>query len=148
MPLLCSQFDILYSGRLKPQWADGLPPRVKGFNHHIWSETLRWSSYRFLSKQQLVHVPPERHTWSQCKWLLLFLFPALNLELGLWVQLIGTWWQRFSFYVLKIGDNCVSSSSFSIQDKAASLSVPGFLRMGQKIFWQSLSGFCPEVQGF
>ena len=32
---------------------------------------------------------------------------------------------------LKIGDYCISGSSFSIQDKAASISVPGFLRTGQ-----------------
>ena len=29
----------------------------------------------FLSKQHDVHVAPERHTWSQCKWLL-FPFPS------------------------------------------------------------------------
>ena len=34
-----------------------------------------------------VHVAPERHTWSQCKWWLFFLFPAPNLESGLWSQL-------------------------------------------------------------
>ena len=59
-----------------------------------------------------------------------------------------TWWQRLSLYGLKIGDYCIPSSSFSIQDKAASISVPDFLRTGQRIFWQSLSGFCPVVQGF
>ena len=32
--------------------------------------------------------------------------------------------------------------------KAASISVPDFLRIGQGIFWQFLSGFCPVVQGF
>ena len=41
---------------------------------------LRWSSDLFLSKEQHVHVTTERHTWSQCKWLLFFLFPALKLE--------------------------------------------------------------------
>ena len=51
------------------------------------------------------------------------------------------WWQRFSLYGLKIGDYCIPSSSFSIQDKAASISVPDFLRIGQRIFWQSLLGF-------
>ena len=50
-------------------------------------------------------------------------------------------WQRFSLYRLKIGDYCISSSSFSIQDKAASISVPNFLRIGQRILWQSLLGF-------
>ena len=35
---------------------------------------------------------------------------------------------------LKIGDYCISSSSFFIQDKAASISVPDFLRVGQRIF--------------
>ena len=49
---------------------------------------------------------------------------------------------------LKIGDYCIPGSSFSIQDKAASISVPDFLRIGQRIFRQSLSGFCPVVQGF
>ena len=34
-----------------------------------------------------------------------------------------------------------TGSSFSIQDKTASIRVPDFLRIGQKIFWQSLSGF-------
>ena len=37
---------------------------------------------------------------------------------------------------------------FSIQDKATSISVPDFLRIGQRVFQQSLSGFCPVVQGF
>ena len=37
---------------------------------------------------------------------------------------------------------------FTIQDKATSISVPDFLRIGQRIFWQSLSEFCPVVQGF
>ena len=32
------------------------------------------SKYAFLSKQPHVHVAPERHTWSQCKWLLFFFF--------------------------------------------------------------------------
>jgi len=59
-----------------------------------------------------------------------------------------TWWQRFSLYGLKIGDYCIPGSSFSIQDKAASISVPDFLRIGRRIFWQSLLGFCPVVQGF
>ena len=36
---------------------------------------------------------------------------------------------------LKIWDYCISGSSFSIQDKAASISVPDFLRIGQRIFW-------------
>ena len=31
-----------------------------------------------------------------------------------------TWWQRLSLYGLKIGDYCISGSSFPIQDKAAS----------------------------
>ena len=35
-----------------------------------------------------MHVTQERHTWSQCKWLFFFLFPALKLESGLWAQLI------------------------------------------------------------
>ena len=48
---------------------------------------------------------------------------------------------------LKIGDYCIPGSSFSIQDKAASISVPDFLGTGQRIFRQSLSGFCPVVQG-
>ena len=28
VPLLCFLSGVLYSGRLKPQWADGWPPRV------------------------------------------------------------------------------------------------------------------------
>ena len=68
---------------------------------------------------------------------------------GLWAQLIelSTRWQRFSLYGLKIGEYCISSSSFSIQDKAASISLPDFLRIGQRIFWQSRSGFAqwPKV---
>ena len=28
VPLPCSLFGVLYSGRLKPQWADGLPPKA------------------------------------------------------------------------------------------------------------------------
>ena len=43
---------------------------------------------------------------------------------------------------LKIGDYCISSSSFSIQDKAASISAPDFLRIGQRFFQKSLVGFC------
>ena len=35
VPLPCSLFGVLYSGRLKPQWAGGLPPRVKESDHHI-----------------------------------------------------------------------------------------------------------------
>ena len=35
---------------------------------------------------------------------------------------------------LKIGDYCISSSTFSIQDTAASISVLAFLRIGQRIF--------------
>ena len=35
---------------------------------------------------------------------------------------------------LKIGDYYISGSCFSIQDKAASISVPDFLRIGQRIF--------------
>ena len=46
----------------------------------------------------------------------------------------GSWWQRLSLYGLKIGDYCIPGSSFSIQDKAASISVPDFLRIGQEIF--------------
>ena len=75
--------------------------------------------------------------------------------LDLWVVNSGVvswyldyWWQGFSLYGLKIGDYCTSGSSFSIQDKVASISVPDFLRIGQRIFWQSLSGFCPVAQGF
>ena len=75
--------------------------------------------------------------------------------LDLWVVNPGVvswyldyWWQRFSLYGLKIGDYCTSGSSFSIQDKIASISVPDFLRIGQRIFWQSLLGFCPVAQGF
>ena len=41
--------------------------------------------------------------------------------------------KRFSLYGLKIGDYCISGSSFSTQDKAASISVPDFLRIGQSI---------------
>ena len=37
---------------------------------------------------------------------------------------------------------------FSIQEKAASINVSDFLRIGQRIFQQPLSGFCPVVQGF
>ena len=40
------------------------------------------------------------------------------------------------------------SALLSIQDKAASISVPDFLRIGQRIFRQSLSGFCSVSQGF
>ena len=40
-------------------------------------------------QQQHVHVASERHTWSQCKQLLFFLFPALKLKSGLLDQLIG-----------------------------------------------------------
>ena len=29
---------------MKPQWADGLPPRVEESDHHIWLGTFRWSS--------------------------------------------------------------------------------------------------------
>ena len=53
----------------------------------------------------------------------------------------STWWQRFSLYGLRIGDYCVPMSSFSTQDKAASIRVPDSFRTGQKIFWQSFSGF-------
>ena len=49
---------------------------------------------------------------------------------------------------LKIGDYCISSSTFSIQDKAASISVLAFLRMDQRIFWQTLLGFCAMVRSF
>ena len=37
---------------------------------------------------------------------------------------------------------------FPIQDKAASISVPDFLSIGQRIFGQYFSRFCPVVQGF
>ena len=145
MPLPCSLFGVLYRGRLKPQWEP--PPRASGFDHHIWFRTLRWSSGLFLSKQQHVHVAPKRHTWSQCKGLLFSLFPALKLKSGLWAQLIG---QKYlvakDLYGLKIGDYCISGSSFSIQGKTASISVPDFLRIGQRIFWQFLMRFCPMVQ--
>ena len=96
-----------------------------------------------------VHVAPERHTWCLYKWLLFFFFPALKLESGLWAQPIGLKyrWQRFSLYGLKIGGCCISGSSFSMQDKAASISVPDLLRIGQKI-WQSLSGFWTMDQSF
>ena len=50
--------------------------------------------------------------------------------------------------VSKIGDYCISGSSFSIQDKASFISVPDFLRVGQRFFWQSILRFCPVVQGF
>ena len=89
MPLPCSLFGVIYNGRLKPQLVDELSPRAKGFDHHIWLGTLRWSSGFFLSNYQHVHVVPERHTWSQCKWLLFFLFLALKLKSGLWAQLSG-----------------------------------------------------------
>ena len=36
--------------------------------------------------------------------------------------------------VSKIGDYCISGSSFSIQDKASFISVPDFLRVGQRFF--------------
>ena len=49
---------------------------------------------------------------------------------------------------LKIGDYCISSSSFSIQDKAASISVQDYLKIDKRIFLQYLSWFCPVVQGF
>ena len=63
------------------------------------SKSLRiWSPY-LIGDPQVVKWPfsfqiascaaPERHTWSQCKWLLFFLFPALKLKSGLWAQLIG-----------------------------------------------------------
>ena len=51
-----------------------------------------------------------------------------------------TWWQRLSLFGLKIGDYRISSSSFSIQDKATFINVPDFLRIGQRIL-----GFCPIV---
>ena len=35
MPLLYSLFGVLYSGRLKPQWEDGLPPRIEESDRHI-----------------------------------------------------------------------------------------------------------------
>ena len=118
----------------------------------IWSPYLTgdpWVDKWPLSFQIEKHVlvAPERYTWSQCKWLLFSLFPALKLESGLWTQLIGlkSLVAKFSLCGLKIGDYCLSSFSFSIQDKAASISVPDFLRIGQRIFWQSLSGFCPVV---
>ena len=38
----------------------------------------------------------------------------------------GSWWQRLSLYGLKIGDYCIPGSSFSIQDKAASISCTRF----------------------
>ena len=51
----------------------------------IWSYLIgdpQVAKWLFLSKQQHVHVAPERHTWSQCKWLLFFLFPTLKFESG------------------------------------------------------------------
>ena len=39
-----------------------------------------------------------------------------------------------SLYGLKIGDYCISGSSFSVQDKAASTSLPDVLRIGQRSF--------------
>ena len=45
-----------------------------------------------------------------------------------------TRWQTFGLYGLKTGDYCKSSSYFSIHDKAASTSVPDFLRISQRIF--------------
>ena len=119
----------------------------------IWSPYLNgdpWVVKSPHSKQQHVHVAPESHTWSQCKCLLFFLFLALKLKSGLWAQPIGLKYlmERFSLYGLEIGDYCIFSSSFSIYDKAASISVPDFPRIGQRIFWQSLSGFCPMVQSF
>ena len=83
-----------------------------------------------------MHVAPERHTWDQYKWLLFILFPALKLESGLlssadWAEVPGG---KGLAYGLKIGDYCISGYSFSIQDKAASISVPDFLRIVQRIF--------------
>ena len=50
--------------------------------------------------------------------------------------------------VSKLESTAYLALLFSIQDKAASISVPDFLRIGQRIFQQSLSKFCPVVQGF
>ena len=38
-----------------------------------------------------MHVAPERHTWSQCKWLLFFLFPAQVRAMSLtnWAEVPG-----------------------------------------------------------
>ena len=43
----------------------------------------------FPNSKQHVHVAPERHTWSQCKWLLFLLFPALKLKSELCAQPTG-----------------------------------------------------------
>ena len=48
--LPCSLFGVLYSGRLKPQRAKGLPIGAWGFGQHIWLGALRWSSGLFPSK--------------------------------------------------------------------------------------------------
>ena len=41
-----------------------------------------------------MHVAPERHTWSQCKWLLFFPFPSSKSQVramssGNWVEVTG-----------------------------------------------------------
>ena len=66
-----------------------------------------------------MHVAPERHTWDQYKWLLFFLFPALKLESGLlssadWAEVPGG---KGLAYGLKIGDYCISGSSFPSKTK-------------------------------
>ena len=81
----------------------------------------------------------------------LFPFPSSKAQVramssAKWAEVPGV--KRFSLHWLKIGDYCIFGSSFSIQDKAASISVLDFLKIGQRIFEQSFSGFCPVVQGF
>ena len=49
-----------------------------------------------------------------------------------WAEVPGG--KGLASYGLKIEDYCISGSSFSILDKAASISVPDFLRIGQIIF--------------
>ena len=68
---------------------------------------------------------------------ILFPFPSSKAQVRAmssanWAEVPGS--RGLASKVSKFGDYCIPSSSFSIQDKAASISVPDFLRIGQRIF--------------
>ena len=151
MPLPCSVFGVLYNGRLKPQWADGLPPRVEESDHHIWLGTLGWSSGLFLSKYQHVHVASERHTWSQCKWLLFFPFPSSKarvraMSLANWAEVSGG--KGLASMVSELETTAYPSFTFFHPRYSCFHQCIRFHQDCSRIFWQSLWGFCPVVQGF
>ena len=101
--------------------------------------------------EQNVHMALERHTWSQCKWLLFFPFPSSKarvraMSLANWAEVSGG--KGLASMVSELETTAYPSFTFFHPRYSCFHQCIRFHQDCSRIFWQSLWGFCPVVQGF